>query len=137
VDAAKLGGILVETRSAGQQTLAVIGVGINCQLAPGLARRLRRPLASLDQHIGPTDRNVVIRDIVKALLESIAKFEAGGLAELRREWEALDANAGRRLRVRLAGGRVVSGVSSGLTPEGGLRLATRGGVRAVTSGRIL
>jgi biotin-(acetyl-CoA carboxylase) ligase len=49
----------------------------------------------------------------------------------------MDAHAGQRLRVRLAGGRVVSGVAGGLAEDGALRLVTRNGVRAVRSGRVV
>ena len=45
--------------------------------------------------------------------------------------------AGRRLRVRLGDGRVLTGVASGLADDGRLRLATRKGLRAVTSGRVV
>src|SRR5687767_1916135 len=44
VGGAKLGGILVETRSSGH---AVIGVGINCRPTPGLDAKVRREVAYL------------------------------------------------------------------------------------------
>jgi hypothetical protein len=39
--------------------------------------------------------------------------------------------------VRLADGRVLTGLARGLDGDGGLRLQTRSGVRAVRSGRVL
>ena len=39
--------------------------------------------------------------------------------------------------VRTSDGRVLTGVASGLDADGGLRLATRGGLRAVRSGRVV
>jgi hypothetical protein len=39
--------------------------------------------------------------------------------------------------VRLAGGRVLTGLARGLDRDGGLRLETRAGVLAVHSGRIV
>lgn len=136
-DGAKLGGILVETRGQRGAALAVIGIGINCRRDAALELRLRRKLASLDRYVGVADRNVVIASIARALLEALEVFEAHGLGPLRREWERLDAHAGQRLRVRLADGRVLSGVASGLAEDGGLRLLTRSGLRAVRSGRVL
>src|SRR5438045_358705 len=56
---------------------------------------------------------------------------------LRAQWQAMDAHAGARLRVRLADGRVLTGVARGLDGDGGLRLETRSGLRAVRSGRVL
>ena len=134
---AKLGGILVETRSSRGATVAVIGVGINCADAGTLAARLRRPIAALEQFIEVGDRNRIIASIAAALLEALAAFEARGLEAVREEWEAMDANAGRRLRVRLANGRMITGVASGLAHDGGLQLRTRGGIRAVSSGRVV
>lgn len=133
---AKLGGILVETRSEGAQAHAVIGIGINCRRDSGLGLRLRRRIAFLDEFISaPGSR--VIQEIVVSLLEALERFEKQGLESVRSDWEAMDAHAGQRLRVRLAGGRVITGVSAGLAENGALSLRTRRGLRAVTSGRVL
>ena len=132
VGGAKLGGILVETRGR----LAVFGFGINCRRDPGLEARLRRPIASLDQFMVP-ERDRVIERVAGSLLDALATFHLDGLGPILRDWERMDAHAGQRLRVRLAGGRVLSGLARGLDRDGGLRLETRTGLRAVHSGRIL
>ena len=138
IDGAKLGGILVETRGAGAATRAVIGIGINCRRDSSLALRVRRKIAFLDQFLLPfPSRNELLKGILPILLQSLATFDSQGLEPLRREWEAMDAHAGQRLRVRLADGRVVTGVSAGLAEDGGLRLATKRGMRAVRSGRVV
>src|SRR5262249_52149663 len=53
VDGAKLGGILVETRSlpAARATLAVIGVGINLRGAAELEARLRRRVTAVERFV--------------------------------------------------------------------------------------
>ena len=132
VDGAKLGGILVETRGR----LAVIGIGINCRRDAALEARLRRPLASLDQFIA-VDRDRIIQMVVASLLDALATFESQGLDPVRIEWERMHAHAGERLRVRLANGRVLTGLARGLDRDGGLQLETRAGLRAVQSGRVL
>jgi BirA family biotin operon repressor/biotin-[acetyl-CoA-carboxylase] ligase len=136
VGRAKLGGILVETRAAAGATHAVIGVGINCLRRPGLERRLRRPVAALEQFIAPS-RNAVIAAIARSLTEALERFDAEGFAAARPQWEAMDAHAGQRLRVKLADGRSISGVGAGLAADGALRLLTRRGEQAVHSGRIV
>jgi BirA family biotin operon repressor/biotin-[acetyl-CoA-carboxylase] ligase len=137
IEGAKLGGILVETRSIGASpALAVIGIGINCRADALIARRVRRPIAALEQYIA-VDRNQIISRMATSLLEALAAFDADGLARLGGEWEAMHAHAGERLRVRLANGRVVTGLARGLDREGGLQLETRAGIRAVQSGRVL
>jgi BirA family biotin operon repressor/biotin-[acetyl-CoA-carboxylase] ligase len=134
---AKLGGILVETRSRGRTTRAVIGIGLNCRHDAGLELRLRRKVGALNQFIVKIDRNEIIARIARSLLAALDEFETKGLDSARRDWEAMDAHAGQRLRVRLADGRVLTGVASGLDADGGLRLATRDGMRAVRSGRVV
>ena len=136
IGGAKLGGILVETRGNGRGALAVIGIGINCRRDAALESRLRRPVASLDQHI-EVDRNRVIAAVGAGVLQALAAFEAQGLEPLCAEWEAMDAHAGEQVRVRLADGRVVSGVARGLAADGALRLQTRAGVRALRSAQVL
>lgn len=126
---AKLGGILVETRDC----FAVIGIGLNNRRVPGLEEKLGRRVAFLEL----PDRNLVIRRIGECLMEALRAFEAKGLEAVRGDWIAMDAHAGRRLRVRLADGRVLSGIADGLAEDGALRLATRRGVRAVRSGRVV
>jgi len=139
VEGAKLGGILVEAHTPGGNrdgSYAVIGLGINCRRTPGLAARLRRDVAFVSDFTA-VSRNEILQRTAAALLAAIDAFEAGGLDALRAEWEAMDAHAGQRLRVRLAGGRIVTGVSGGLAEDGALRLVTRNGVRAVRSGRVV
>jgi len=75
---------------------------------------VRRPLASLDQFIA-VDRNRVVERVATSLAEALQVFESHGLEPLRREWEAMDAHAGARLRVRLANGRVLTGYTKHFT----------------------
>ena len=132
VDGAKLGGILVETRGS----FAIIGIGINCRRDATLEARLRRPIASLDQFIA-VERDRVIERVAADLLEALSTFAADGLEPLRAEWERMHSHAGKRVRVRLADGRVLTGLARGLDADGGLRLETRAGVRTVRSGQVL
>jgi BirA family biotin operon repressor/biotin-[acetyl-CoA-carboxylase] ligase len=132
VEGAKLGGILVETRGR----LAVIGIGINCRRDPALEARLRRPIAALEQFV-TVDRERVIERIATSLLEALGRFAAHGLEPLRGEWERLHAHAGKRLCVRLPGGRTLTGLARGVDRDGALRLETRSGVRAVSSGTVV
>lgn len=137
-DGGKLGGILVETKMQGRSILAVIGIGINYRRDPALGRRLRRPVASLEEKMPALPaRDRIIRRIAEMLLEGLRAFDAQGLEAAREEWLALHAHAGQRVRVRLADGRTLSGIAAGLDGDGGLQLRTRFGLRAVRSGQVL
>ena len=132
VEGAKLGGILVETRSG----YAVIGIGINCRRTRGLEGKVRRRLAFLSDYVS-VGRNDVIARIGRALVEALDSFERHGLDALRAEWEKMDAHAGQKLRIRLADGRSLSGIAGGLAQDGALRLLTSKGVQSIRSGRVV
>jgi|SRR5687767_6245429 BirA family biotin operon repressor/biotin-[acetyl-CoA-carboxylase] ligase len=133
VNGAKLGGILVETRG-GNHT--VIGIGVNCERARTLEARVRRRMAYLRDFTAAA-RSQVIERIGQRLMGALDEFEKRGLEALRAEWEAMHAHAGQRLRVRLADGRTLSGIATGLGADGSLQIHTARGLRAVTSGRVV
>ncbi len=138
VQGAKLGGILVETRARGKGSFAVIGVGINHLAVEGLATRLRRGVAALQELVRPLpQRNAVIGALGRELLAAVREFDASGFEAFRAGWEELHAHAGQQLRVRLADGRVVAGLATGLAADGALQLRTRRGLRTVHSGRVV
>ena len=134
---AKLGGILVETRAQGAGSAAVIGIGVNWRKAPGLAARLRRGVAALEDGLQPLPpRNAVIGALAREALAALRAFDTAGFEPFRSDWNALHAYAGKALRVRLADGRVLAGVAAGLAADGALQLRTRGGLRTVRNGRV-
>jgi BirA family biotin operon repressor/biotin-[acetyl-CoA-carboxylase] ligase len=138
VRGAKLGGVLVETRAQGAGSAAVVGVGINHRTVEGFAARLRRGVAALDRLLRPLPtRNAVIGALGRELLAALRAFDAAGFEPFRGDWDALHAYAGKRLRVRLADGRVVAGLAEGLAADGALQLRTRRGLRTVRSGRVV
>jgi BirA family biotin operon repressor/biotin-[acetyl-CoA-carboxylase] ligase len=136
VGGAKLGGILVQTRSQGRGVLAVIGIGINCRHDAVLATRLRRPVAALDSVIR-VQRNRLIETLARSVLAALAIFEAHGLEPLRAEWEQMHAHAGARVRVRLVDGRVITGIARGLENNGALRLQIGARMRALSGASVV
>lgn len=134
---AKLGGILVETRAQGAGSAAVIGIGVNWRKVPGLAARLRRGVAALEDCLQPLPaRNSVIGALAREVLAALHAFDSKGFEPFRSGWDALHAYAGKALRVRLADGRVLAGVAAGLAADGALQLRTRAGLRTVRNGRV-
>jgi BirA family biotin operon repressor/biotin-[acetyl-CoA-carboxylase] ligase len=69
-------------------------------------------------------------------MDALRAFEAEGFGAFRKDWEALHAHAGQRLRVRLADGRRLAGIAAGLADDGALQLRTRSGLRTVHSGSV-
>lgn len=135
---AKLGGILIETRSSGDRIAAVIGVGLNCRRMPGLEIRLKRKVASLDESIDPLPaRNEIAIRITAELLRTLRLFGNAGFEAFKADWEAMHANQGQPLRVRTTDGRIVAGIAEGVAPDGGLLLRTRRGVQCIHSGTVV
>lgn len=135
---AKLGGILIETRSSAGRIAAVVGVGLNCRRMPGLEARLGRAVASLEESIDPLPaRNAIAIRVVAELASTLRLFGDCGLDAFRADWEALHAHQGAPLRVRTAEGRVIAGIADGIGPDGGLLLRNRRGVRCIHSGTVI
>ncbi|MGH8686623.1 MAG: biotin--[acetyl-CoA-carboxylase] ligase [Burkholderiales bacterium] len=134
----KLGGILVETRAQGGGSAAVIGVGLNHRQARGLAARLHRGIAALEDLLVPLPaRTTVISALARELLGTATAFDLEGFAPFRGDWESLHAHRGERLQVRMPDGRRLAGVAAGLAEDGALRLRTRRGLLTVRTGRIV
>jgi len=113
-------------------------VGINHRSVDGMATRLKRGVAALEQFLRPLPaRNAVISAVARELLIALRAFDAEGLAPFHGDWDELHAFAGKRLRVRLADGRVLGGVADGLAADGALQLRTRAGLRTVRDGRVM
>lgn len=132
---AKLGGILVELagETAGP-TRAVVGVGINYDLADG---PISAPAAADIRHAAanPPDRSALAGTLMAGLIESCDRFSRVGLPPFLERWAACDALAGRDVRVDAPDG-VVTGVASGLAPDGALRVRTAAGEQRFMSGDV-
>ena len=134
----KLGGVLIETRSGGGGTDAVIGIGLNCARMPGLERRLRRPVATLDALLDPLPaRNAIAVRLAAELARTLRRFDRGGFAAFRAEWSSMHAHPGERLKVRMGDGRSVAGTADGVAADGALLLRNRRGLHAVASGSVV
>lgn len=137
-DGAKLGGVLIETRSMGGRVAAVIGVGINCRRIAGFETRLKRRIAALEELITPLPaRNQLAVAIAAELGAALRTFDADGFAGFRADWDAMHAYRGERLKVRMPDGRVVAGIAEGIAADGALLLRNRLGLRSIASGSVV
>jgi BirA family biotin operon repressor/biotin-[acetyl-CoA-carboxylase] ligase len=118
----KLGGLLVETRSAGQQsTLAIVGLGINVRLAEDDAALIDQPWVDLAAIIGVVDRNRLVAFIITRLHEMFREFATMGFAPFQPEWERLDVFANRWVCLQ-QGKHTIEGQVLGVDANGGLRV---------------
>ena len=131
----KLGGILVNLRAApGGASDAVVGIGLNLALPD--ASGIDQPWTDLARcGAPPRTRNLLVATLLEHLLPELARFEAEGLSPFLARWRALDAYAGREVRV-LDGDRVHEGRLDGITASGALRLRSGGEECIFHSGEV-
>ncbi|WP_427914235.1 biotin--[acetyl-CoA-carboxylase] ligase [Ramlibacter sp. MMS24-I3-19] len=133
VGEAKLGGILIETASAGpdsQARYAIVGVGLN--VLPRPAHGLSTPPAFLQQVCPGMDAGAALLAVVPALVGALQRFEAEGFGPFHDAFARRDVLAGRP--VRLSDG--TEGVAQGVDGQGALLVHTAAGPVAVTSSEV-
>jgi len=144
----KVAGILAElvaTPAGPAGAAVVVGIGLNVAQA---ADELPVPTAtSLDLASGsiagaPADRTEVLLEVLAAVWEAVAAWEAGGEAgadRLRASYVAACATVGRRVRVDLPAGQALEGEATGVDAEGRLLVLADGGseARAVAAGDVV
>ena len=135
----KLGGILVETASWGDQRYVVIGVGLNVMppaqtfetaaqsgMPPGVAA------TSLQAFWPGVDAPWALQAVAAPLVAAVLAFEREGFAPFQARFAARDALAGRA--VRLSDG--TEGSACGVGPQGALRVQTAAGMRDISSQEV-
>jgi BirA family biotin operon repressor/biotin-[acetyl-CoA-carboxylase] ligase len=122
----KLGGILVELRTTGQEATAVIGVGLNLSLDVAAHDLLRDTATSVERESGvlvrPVDAADAVLDAIDATLE-----ELRGGADPIPEWRASLATLGQHVTVHRRQGEI-TGFAEDVDSDGHLLLRTRGGI---------
>ena len=128
----KLGGVLIETVSAGRVRLAVIGIGLNV-----------RPLDEVDAGSGfaclqeidaQPDAPAVLHRAALPLARALRRFEAEGFAAFVADYARRDLLAGHTVRTTQQG--VSEGIARGVDASGALQLQTGAGLVAIHSGEV-
>ncbi len=132
----KLGGILIETLSSADSTVAVIGIGLNVRNAPALGDRVGHQVADLREAGALGSRNELLVAQLLQLSQVLPTFEKHGFAPLREEWLARHAWQGRRVRLSGGGHQEAEGEAIGVAEDGALLLQVAGEVRRYYSGEL-
>ncbi|MEY3873249.1 MAG: hypothetical protein RLZZ296_2244 [Pseudomonadota bacterium] len=137
----KLGGILVETASWGDQRYVVIGVGLNVTLPeqdfsaaasqPTGDTQTPPPMAPTSlQALWPgVDAAWALQAVAAPLVQAMLDFEREGFAPFRARFAARDALAGRV--VKLSDG--TEGTACGVGAHGALSVQTQNGLQDISS----
>jgi BirA family biotin operon repressor/biotin-[acetyl-CoA-carboxylase] ligase len=119
----KLGGILVETLSVGDQRLAVIGVGLNVR--PIEAPEASSGIATLSELDPQASPPAALHRVAGPLVDALLRFDAEGFAPFVSAWDRRDLLRGRA--VRTTDPALPGGVAEGVADDGALRLRTADG----------
>jgi BirA family biotin operon repressor/biotin-[acetyl-CoA-carboxylase] ligase len=124
----KLGGLLVEGGGeAGGAARAVIGLGLNVRMPAAFAEAIDQPWAELSAlSPAPLSRNALVAALLVHLLPALEAFDASGLSPFLPRYAALDALAGRPIRVH-EGGQVGDAQALGIAADGALRIRDAAG----------
>ena len=133
----KLGGLLVEGGGEhGGDVRAVIGLGLNVRMPDADAARIDQPWCDLRTLGATASRNAIAAAVLSQLLPALELFDREGLAPFLPRYAALDALAGRRVRLHLAEGDREA-TPLGLADDGALRVRLDDGVvRMLHSGEV-
>lgn len=132
---AKLGGILIESRSEiGGSCRVIIGLGLNVSMTAAQAADLGQPWISVhaaqDAAGRPrATRNALAAQLLVALTAALRDFEASGFAGFLDDWNRLDLAAGRPVRIIGAGSTEIDGIACGIDDDGALIVETPDGRR--------
>ncbi|MEN5116676.1 bifunctional biotin--[acetyl-CoA-carboxylase] ligase/biotin operon repressor BirA [Luteimonas sp. TWI662] len=133
----KLGGVLVE--GGGEHAgpvRAVLGIGINVRMPAADAARIDQPWIDLAT-LAPAlpSRDAVAAAVIGAWIPALARFDRDGLAAFLPAFAAVDALAGRAVRVQTGTG-VLEGAADGIADDGALRVRFDDGVRTFHAGEV-
>ena len=136
---AKLGGILVElSGDALGPSLAVIGVGLNVRLSPGVRRAIEQPVTDLASVSGARslDRNALLARLLEELVAMLEAYASAGFAPLRAAWQRRHSLQGRPVQILLPDGGRARGRVAGVDADGALVLDRAGRRLRFVSGEV-
>ena len=132
----KLGGVLIETVSAGDvdnsKRLVIIGIGLN--VLPFDAPEARTGFASLHELDAGATAPAVLAKIALPLVQALQLFEREGFAAFAERFAARDLLRGRAVRTTLP--EVPEGIARGVSTQGALLVQSAAGITSVSSGEV-
>ncbi len=124
----KLAGLLIDVHGeASGPCTVVLGIGVNCRIAPTDAKRIGQPWTDLYTITGTTpDRNRLAALLLRQLQDMFAQFAASGLTAFTAEWSRRHVYHHRPVTITREDARF-EGTVEGIDVTGALRLRTAQG----------
>jgi len=132
----KLGGILIDIVGDPLGTCtAVIGFGLNVKMPGQEGEAIDQPWTDLNSHSREElDRNALAVVCINAVVEALTRFDEGGFAVFRSDWDRYDCLRGRPVEV--TGSPAVRGMGAGVDAAGALQVQTETGLVSVHGGEV-
>ena len=140
----KLAGILVELKSGGSRTTAIIGIGINVRMPVSAEENpeqlIDRPWTDLETHLSPEllpcNRNALASALLDQLLAALGRFESTGFESFRSAWNQYDLLDQGQVTLEMDE-KTICGIARGVSGSGELLLETSSGaVRHFHAGEV-
>lgn len=128
----KLGGVLIETLTAGSQRLVVIGIGLNVR--PFERTAPSTGFAGLSELHPEATAPAVLRRIALPLVTALRAFERDGFGAFAARFHARDVLLGLQVTTTLPAAAL--GVARGVSEHGALQVEVDGQVVPVASGEV-
>lgn len=128
----KLGGILIETVTAGPVRLAVIGIGLN--VTPQPLEDLSSGYAWLQELDPAATAPSALALVAEPLVRALKDFERQGFAPFAARYAARDLLRGRNVTTTQA--NVPNGLAAGISPKGALLVRDGNDLHEVSSGEV-
>jgi BirA family biotin operon repressor/biotin-[acetyl-CoA-carboxylase] ligase len=128
----KLGGILIETVSAGSVRLAVVGIGLNVKPQP--LDDVSSGYACLQELDLDASAPAALAQVAEPLVRTLKTFEQQGFAPFAQAYAARDLLRGQVVTTTQAG--VPTGMAMGVSPKGALLVRDGETVHEVSSGEV-
>lgn len=128
----KLGGLLIETVPAGQQRMAVVGIGLN--ITPQAASpdaQFASGFASLSELLPELDAPATLKRVAPALVKALRRYADDGFAAWATAFARRDLLAGRAVTAGALEGR-----AAGVNARGELLLQTDSGLQTISGGEV-
>ncbi len=134
----KVAGILIELQGEMQgPTVAVIGIGININLAPNTKHAINQDVSDLFEITGSVvDRNRLLAALLAELQKILSDFNQLGFPVFKNEWIRYHAFEGKSVSLLLPNGLSTQGIVDGVGEDGSLILKTATGRNRFNVGEV-
>jgi len=134
----KLGGILIELQGDMEgPSAAVIGIGLNLEIEPGMRQSIDQPVLGLNELHGESmDPNRLLGHCLSQLAVHLNQFAEHGFAHFQQAWTHYHAFHQQAVNLHLANGQIVPGQVLGVAEEGSLLVETASGQQRFNAGEI-